>query len=230
MKWQSIVFDLDDTLYPERSYVLSGFRAVAAWMAGQENIPEEEGYAELCALYESGVRGSTFNQWLSARQCLSDALLQRLVQVYRDHDPDLQPFAAVPPLLDRLKGSCKLGLISDGYLTVQRRKLAGLGLGHYFDAVVFSDTWGREAWKPSQRPFQEALRVLQSAPEQTVYIGDNPLKDFYGARASGWSTIWLRQAGLEYTRHEPPSPAHGPDLVVEEYAGLAEVLGKAQGW
>jgi FMN phosphatase YigB (HAD superfamily) len=28
--WQGIVFDLDDTLYPERGYVLSGFKAVAS--------------------------------------------------------------------------------------------------------------------------------------------------------------------------------------------------------
>ena len=29
--YEAIIFDLDDTLYPERAYVLSGFHAVAVW-------------------------------------------------------------------------------------------------------------------------------------------------------------------------------------------------------
>ncbi len=219
MKWQSIVFDLDDTLYPERAYVLSGFRAVARWMANHEDIPEDQGYAELLALFESGVRAKTFNQWLSAHQRLSDELVHQLIQVYRDHDPHLRTFAEIPPLLDQLKG-----IISDGYLAVQRKKLDALGIASYFDAVIFSDTWGRDSWKPSERPFREALRSLQSRPERTVYIGDNPLKDFYGARASGWHTIRLQQPHGEYRHLSPPSPDFSPDITLFTFANLASYL------
>jgi hypothetical protein len=39
--WRAIVFDLDDTLYPERDYVLRGFRAVAAWSDPNLGIPAD---------------------------------------------------------------------------------------------------------------------------------------------------------------------------------------------
>ena len=64
--WQAIVFDLDDTLYPERAYVLSGFRAVAAWAAGELGLPVTQGFAELRRLFDDGVRGDTFNRWLES--------------------------------------------------------------------------------------------------------------------------------------------------------------------
>ena len=55
-KWRAIVFDLDDTLYPERDYVLSGFRAIARWAAEHLRIPAEDGYRELAELFAAGVR------------------------------------------------------------------------------------------------------------------------------------------------------------------------------
>ncbi len=56
---RAVVFDLDDTLYPERAYVLSGFHAVAAWAEEQLKIPRRLGFAELRQLFEDGVRGNT---------------------------------------------------------------------------------------------------------------------------------------------------------------------------
>ena len=38
----AIIFDLDDTLYPERDYVLSGFRAVAQTYAQIHESEEKE--------------------------------------------------------------------------------------------------------------------------------------------------------------------------------------------
>jgi putative hydrolase of the HAD superfamily len=56
---RAVIFDLDDILYPERAYVLSGFHAVAAWAEEQLKIPRRLGFAELRQLFEDGVRGNT---------------------------------------------------------------------------------------------------------------------------------------------------------------------------
>src|SRR4030066_168009 len=37
--WRAIGFDLDDTLYPERAFVLSGFGAVAGWIEAAVGLP-----------------------------------------------------------------------------------------------------------------------------------------------------------------------------------------------
>ena len=219
---QAIVFDLDDTLYSEQDYVMSGFKAVAEWAAVNLGIAQDEGITTLSNLYHQGVRNNTFNQWLAIHQIENPAVVPKLLDVYRAHAPTISPFDESIDLLKTLTQSYQIGLVSDGYLQVQQRKWTALGLDTFFDAVVFSDSLGRENWKPSIAPFKLVLDQLNVAPEFSVYIGDNPRKDFFGARQLGMSTIWIKLSNSEYGDLQPPSPAYHPDLTIDS---LAEVLG-----
>lgn len=224
-KWRAIVFDLDDTLYPERDYVLSGFRAAALWAQAHLEIRAETGYEELKQLYEQGVRGDTFDRWLGSHSRSDRELVAALVQVYREHEPVLTPFPEVVPVLSALRKTHRLGLVSDGYLDVQQRKWKALKLAEYFDAVVFSDALGRVAWKPSPLPFEAALRQLKiSTPVDAIYVADNPSKDFLGPRQLGMYTIRVRRAGGEYARREPLTPEHAPNITVADLAGLRHII------
>lgn len=223
-RWQAIVFDLDDTLYPESEFVLSGFRAVAEWAEKHLGIERDNGYNYLRKLYEDGVRGDTFNRWLVAHGRLDATLLAQLVKVYRQHTPRLMPFTDALMLLQRLHGRFRLGLLSDGYLDVQRGKLAALNLAHYFDAIVFSDEWGRQAWKPSVIPFQVVLHRLELPPASVIYVADNPLKDFLGARQVGMFTVRIQRPGGEYAHLEPPTQQHAPDETIHNLTELEKLL------
>jgi putative hydrolase of the HAD superfamily len=222
-KWQAIVFDLDDTLYPEHEYVKSGFAAVAAWSAQQFGISADAGYCALLALFTAGVRGDTFNRWASNQGLPADAVPE-MIAVYRAHAPQIKPFGFVPGLLQQLAAQARLGLVSDGYLAVQQRKFVALSLADYFSAVVFSDQWGRASWKPSPKPFQAVLEQLGVTGEAAVYIGDNPLKDFKGARQANMATVWVRYAHGDYSGLTPPSPEYGADFVVNNPGELAPWL------
>lgn len=221
---QAVVFDLDDTLYPERAYVLSGFRAVARWAEARWAIPATQGYEELHTLFAQGVRGDTFNRWLQQHGLDPAPRIPQLVTAYREHEPELAPFAGIPALLARLQLTRPVGLVSDGYLAVQRRKFAALGLAHHFGAVVFSDSWGRAAWKPSPVPFRAVLDQLGAHPEGAVYVGDNPKKDFLGARRLGMATIRLRLLDGEHYTLEPTGDEYAPDRTVGSVADLAALL------
>ena len=213
-RWRAVVFDLDDTLFAEREYVLSGFKAVASWAESNLGVPESAAYADLSRMFEDGVRGDTFNRWLaSLGQPLG--LVSELLQVYRRHQPVLRPYPGVTELLEALNPRCKLGLISDGYHEVQQAKFHALELATHFSAVVFSDAWGRDAWKPSVRPFQEILTRLDVSGEEVVYVADNPLKDFLGARATGMATVRTRYCAGDYAALEAPSEEYEPDLTVD---------------
>lgn len=222
-RWRAIVFDLDDTLYLERDYVMSGFRAVAAWAEPHLKIPREQGFDELKKLFEQGARGTTFDQWLSAHDLFDPGLVQRLVALYREHEPSIAPFDGVAPLLRSLHETCCLGLLTDGLVAVQQRKLAALGLAEHFDVVVFSDEWGRGAWKPSPIPFNIVLERLQASGREVVYVGDNPQKDFIGARRVGMTTVRVRHPEGLYAQMEPLSPDHAPDLEITHVAALKEI-------
>jgi putative hydrolase of the HAD superfamily len=206
-KLKAVLFDLDDTLYPEREYVLSGFEAVASW--AKENLGINDGFEKLKELSAQGVRGDTFDRWLKDHH-LPLSLVPNLVQVYREHQPRLKPYPEVKPLLEALRSDYLIGLISDGYLTVQMRKFTSLELADYFDTVIFSDEFGRDAWKPSIHPFQVALTNLACVGPEAVYVGDNPEKDFFGARRLGMKTVWIRRPDCEYTSRNPPTFDHAP--------------------
>lgn len=221
---KAVVFDMDDTLYPEAAFVRSGFGAVAAWAAAERGIAFETGLTELMHLFEQGIRHNTFNQWLARYGLDTPETVQRCIQIYREHIPRIEPFPEIPPLLTQLHSLFSLGLVSDGFLQVQRQKFQALQLAHFFRAVVFSDTWGRAAWKPSPRPFVAVLQELRVQGSEAIYIGDNPLKDFAGARQVGMKTIRYRYAAGEYGRAESPSTEHMPDLTILCYDELMNAL------
>ena len=228
-RWRAVVFDLDDTLYPERDFALGGFLAVARAAEAQLGVPADEGYAGLCRLYESGVRGDTLDRWLDERGLDAGPIAPRLVDVYRRHAPRLAPFPEVPALLHRLRARLRVGLLSDGHLDVQRRKLDALGLGPCFDAIVFSDEWGRQAWKPSTRPFLAILERLDVAAASAVYVADNPLKDFLGARQAGMYTIQVLRPGGEYARASAPTLQHEAEKVIRDLTELEPLLASPSG-
>jgi putative hydrolase of the HAD superfamily len=220
-KLQAIIFDLDDTIYSERDYVLSGFQAVADWAAINLGIEVAAGYATLSNLYFEGVRNNTFDRWLTLHEIDRSDIVPTLLDIYRHHTPTIEPFPEILEILQTLAGSYKIGLVSDGYLAVQQRKWSALGLNAFFDAVVFSDSLGRANWKPSTAPFKLVLEQLNVLPEFSVYIGDNPRKDFFGARQLRMHTIWFKRAVAEYANIEPPGVDYHPHLMIES---LVQVL------
>lgn len=223
-RWQTIIFDLDDTLYLERDYVLSGFQAVAECAAAQLDIPAETGFAELKDLFERGVRGNTFDEWLHAHGFDDQDMVSSLLSVYRGHTPKIKPCLEVPGLLKHLNSRYRLGLLSDGHLEVQRRKLTALTITNFFDVIIFTDELGRENWKPSVRPFSVLLERLKTTASKAVYVADNPAKDFLGANRAGIRSIRVRRNLGLYRDLKCQTTEHEPDLEVCDLKNLTSDL------
>ena len=162
---QAIVFDLDDTLYPEVQFVQSGYRAVAERFADRLGPPEAT-LADLLAIFDSPDRSRAFNALLEHRSLPDDAeLIKAMVATYRTHAPALTLHADAAAVLDRLTGRYPLGLITDGPLATQRAKFDALPLGSRFAAVVFTDELGPGRAKPpgvAEQPGQAAPRRLRA--------------------------------------------------------------------
>jgi putative hydrolase of the HAD superfamily len=223
---RTVVVDLDDTLYAEEDYVHSGFRAVSDWAAEHLDIAASQGYIELGSLFRSGVRGDTFDRWLSSHGVDSDGVIGELVRVYREHKPQIQPFAEAPALLEHLGERYRLGLLSDGYEQVQTAKLEALGLREAFAAVLITDELGREAWKPSPRGFEVLLERLEASPAEAVYVSDNPAKDFVAARDAGMRSVRVRHPHGIYAALEPESALHAPDTEIAGLGHLEDALAR----
>jgi putative hydrolase of the HAD superfamily len=73
--------------------------------------------------------------------------------------------------------------------SVQWRKIISLGLDKRVDKIIVTDDLGRDFWKPNKHFFEEMLKHFALLGEEAVYVGDNPIKDFIGAREAGYKTI-----------------------------------------
>lgn len=219
---QAVIFDMDDTLYLERDFVLSGFAAVAAWAEHQLSIPQTEGLSQLKAYFEEGVRGDTFNRWLVSHDLDPDAWLGPMIEIYRQHKPQITPLPEAEPILTTLRTHFRLGLITEGYQAVQQAKLEALGLGYFFEAIYIGGENDREHWKPHPYSFLTLLAEMSIPAEAAIYVGDNPQKDFLGARRAGMGSVRVRHPLGLHAQIEPAGPDHAPD---HEIKGLDELAG-----
>lgn len=224
MQLSAVIFDLDDTLYSERAFVQSGMNAVATSMADRFELNSEQVLEDFARL-QIEEQGRVFDAWIELRDVAIEA--SHLISIYRSHKPEIRPFDDAAEVLDALQArGLRLGLVSDGFLETQKNKFEALGLRDYFEneAVVFSDAWGRKHWKPSSKPYQESLRALAVEGSQALYVGDNPSKDFKGARSVGMKSIRMNTIGGVYSKTDPPGADFEPDAEVSRLNEILEVI------
>lgn len=221
MKRTALVFDLDDTLYLEREFVLSGFAAVDEWLRRQLAVT---GFAaEAGRRFAAGARGKVFDETLAHLGVEGGAgLVPEMVALYRAHEPRLTLLPDARWALEHYRGRCKLGLLTDGYAATQRHKVAALGIGGCFDEIVYSDDLGRARWKPSPVPFLRMMAGLGCRGTECVYVADNPTKDFSAPNGLGWLTVRIRREGGEHAGVVSGEPAA---RMITSLRELPDVLG-----
>ncbi len=101
---------------------------------------------------------------------------------------------AYPGTADMLKALRKqgylIGLISNGLSDFQRTTLDALGIADSFDFILISEDIGIK--KPDPFIFNYFLEECALDAHATVYIGDHPVNDVFGAQQVGMNVIWKR--------------------------------------
>jgi putative hydrolase of the HAD superfamily len=215
-----VVFDIDDTLYLERDYVRSGFRAVGSWAQRWLGIDHFE--AACLREFEAGRRSTIFNQALSACGIEpAPELISGLVEIYRTHEPCIQLAPDASQALGELTPHCPIAVISDGPVTSQSRKADALGLRRIASPVILTEAWGQQFRKPHTRAFREVATRVPA--RRYVYIADNPGKDFKGPRELGWATIRIRRTeGLHYSVESDAAAV--PDFELPDCSRIARTI------
>jgi putative hydrolase of the HAD superfamily len=181
----AVLFDLDDTLYPQRSWLSGAWRAVATRAVEFDVDPVALLRALLAVSAQGSDRGRIIDRALDLVGA-KDVPVAPLVEAFRLHAPErLDTYPGTHRALTLLARRTPLALVADGDPMIQRNKLQALGLGGRFSAIVLSDELGREHRKPDPLPFQVALEMLGVDPADAVFIGDQPDKDTAGALAAG---------------------------------------------
>ena len=189
---------MDDTLYPQISYKRSGFSVVARWLASRLDLCPSAILSELediIALY--GPSYPYMFDRLAERLTLSNPFIPQMVRIFIEHEPRIRCYNGVIPMLSRLRRKYRLGILTDGRLAIQQKKIVALGLENQVSRVLYSDVLGLE--KPAIELFEWFEDVFSIGGTHMMYVGDNPKKDFYGANSRGWISVMVKTG--EIRRH-----------------------------
>ncbi len=184
-----LIFDLDDTLYDEMSFVISGLRAVARHGEAAFGWNAAASLAFMQATLREQGRGQVFDEWLRAHGRWSRSQVTRCLGVYRQHPPDIVLAPAALPILQRYQGQLPLYLVTDGHKGVQARKVRALGLEPFFKRIFITHRFGIQHAKPSLHCFDIIRRAERCDWPELVYVGDNPAKDFVSLNQQGALTV-----------------------------------------
>ncbi|MBY5947295.1 HAD family hydrolase [Photobacterium rosenbergii] len=187
-----VIFDLDDTLYPEKAYFSAAFDRF-----------------EQCYGYQSGCLNQAFGRIdrKLSRDILKDTLLKadiysqqnhdKLFECYRSVDVKLELPLETLHVLERLKRSgCSVALLTNGVVVVQQNKVNCLGIERWCDAVFYARNNALGIEKPDPRCFTQVLNHFGVPAEEAIMIGDSAENDYFGAKRAGLKALLLGGEGV----------------------------------
>lgn len=136
-----------------------------------------------------------------------DAVTRRFV------DESRQSFSRLKPVIERLAGKYKLGIVSNFYGNLDGI-LEAEGLRALFGVVADSGRLGVS--KPDPQIFLHAARALDCSPEDCLMVGDSVTRDMQGGARAGMKTA------LIFPRSSPPQA--GQDWTVESVSRIEDIL------
>ncbi len=187
-----LIFDLDDTLYDEITYVKSGLKQVAEYVDISYKIDAQTAYDIMYHELTINGRGKIFDVLLDKFDLLSNVNVRKCLSVYRTHIPDIVLNTDAVCCLNRCKDFHKY-IVTDGNKIVQKNKIRALGLSARMKKVFITHNYGVKNAKPSSFCFERIAELENTEPANILYVGDNPNKDFINIKKLGFKTVRIRQ-------------------------------------
>jgi len=182
-----IVFDLDNVLYDEISFVKSGLKVVSEYLFQKFSIPTNVSIDFVNKRLKKGRKG-ILDDLLSEFGLYSKKRVYECLSIYRKHNPKIKLYPEADDCLKRFK-DFSLYLVTDGNKIVQKNKINALGLYDRLKFCFLTSHYGLKNSKPSPYCFKKICQLENVKPPQVLYIGDDPNKDFIGIKPLGFKTI-----------------------------------------
>jgi putative hydrolase of the HAD superfamily len=210
MPLQALVFDLDGTLLDQE-----GAERDALQLLYERDIdlPAKPPYHAFLRDWRN-VADEYLQRFLDNQMGFDEQRIARIQAVYKKYGSpcDLQKaeglhkayaayyrgqwraYADAVPALRSLGRRFKLAVITNGDGVQQRAKLDATSLSPFFaDILVSGEVKVR---KPDPAIFRLSERTLGLPPESLAYVGDRLDVDVAGAKAAGWTALWLDRKGM----------------------------------
>ena len=183
-----LIFDLDDTLYDEKTFYLSGLKNVSKYLTNEFNLNYKKIFSELKINFLKKGRNSLLENFLKQKKIYNLTNLNKIIKIYRYHQYKIHLYNDAKHFLKHFRDS-SMYIITDGNKVVQHSKIKKLSLNRYFKKIFITHRYGIKSAKPSLKCFSIIKKRENVKWSSLVYIGDNPNKDFVNLNKKGSLTI-----------------------------------------
>lgn len=99
----------------------------------------------------------------------------------------LELYDHVLNILEKLKDSYQLAIVSDGQKIWATPEIKSLNLDKFFDICIISSEYGFR--KPDKRMFKKALNAMNLKADEVIYVGNDMFRDIYGGFNANMKTV-----------------------------------------
>lgn len=145
---------------------------------------------------------------------VSDKIIHQLSEDYIKYLPEYNHlFDGAIEILDYLKPNYKLHIITNGFASVQTKKLKNSNIDYYFETITNSEMAGVK--KPHRNIFDFALSLANASKNDSLMIGDSYEADIVGAQDAGIEAVFF---------NEHNSDIENPVLQIKHLLELKNIL------
>lgn len=145
---------------------------------------------------------------------VTDEERERIMDAYSH----LEPYEDWDEFAELREAGHELYILSDGNPEMLKELAENSGFSKYLDGIV--SVHELEKYKPHPDVYHNIENYAERPVEECTMVATHTF-DIAGAQSAGMKTVLVNRFGVPDTRL-----GHTPDLVVDSYAELAEVLGE----
>ncbi|MGB5734071.1 MAG: HAD family hydrolase [Thiohalocapsa sp.] len=225
-----ITIDLDDTVWPCAPVIRDAEQVLYAWLAARVPRLTAVHDADSLRLHRIAlmrerpeIAHDVTAVRLFALRALMDefdypeSLAEEAMTLFQQRRNRVTPYADVRPALARLRERYRLVSLTNGNAEVHNTPLS-----NSFHRSLTAAEAG--AAKPDPALFERAMDWAGAGIDETLHIGDDPLRDVEAARGLGLRAVWVNRDELSW-----PDQLAPPELEVRDLHALADWLDRQQG-
>ncbi len=182
--FETIIFDLDDTIYSQKHYDTPALKLVSRYLSKVVDINSKKIFSEIRKLKKL-KRGKhpllVFNRYLKNFKISSKEkrkFINKSVNLFQSFScKNLNKVPSLKTLIKNLSKEKDLFLVTNGHVFRQKRKIKYLGINNYFNKIFILDGV-RKKIKPSIKNVNYLVNFLKKKhKKKAVYVGDNKKSD-----------------------------------------------------
>ena len=172
--YQVIIFDLDNTLYPETEYLFGAYHNISYQLSDLNHVDPEKMYSFLCKTFTEHGRKKLFDLLIDKFN-LDQNILDICLNALRTYTPSkkIKLFPTAYSLIKELIfHNKKICIATNGNPIQQRNKIANIdwkGFDKYLKFFFCNETEP----KPSKKCFEKIYSYYKSPLQSYVLIGDS---------------------------------------------------------